>query len=290
MSSSLGVIVHGGVGSPIDRDRGCKKAVAVAREMLLSGSPALEAVVEAVAVMEDDPEYNAGTGSRPRLDMTVEMDAGLMTSDGELGIVAAIRRVKNPIRVALEVMRRTPHIMLAGEGALSFARRCGFGDHDPLTDERRQKAAEVLEKLRRSDDRSLLDLLGSSDTVGAVALDSGGGLAAANSTGGTVLMLPGRVGDSPIVGAGFYVTASCAVATTGVGEEIVRRMSALRICDAFEASPAGTPEELRAACEREAERYPREVSFGVIAMCRQGAVSADNRTMPVVSWFEAGSG
>ena len=277
-----GVIVHGGVSSPLDRDEGCRRAAGVAFEILSRGGTALDAVEEASAVLEDDPDYNAGTGSRPRTNLVCEMDAGLMSSDGRIGIVAAIARVRNPIRVARRVMEATPHVMLAGQGAIDFARREGFDDFDPLTPERRKRALEIVEDVRSGRleaPRSVRDCIDACDTIGVVALDSSGGFAAANSTGGIPLMLPGRVGDSPMVGAGFFASGHCAVATTGNGEEIIRNMSAIRICDRF--GPDGSLGELEELCRDEVLRYPPSVTFGVIAICRDGTCSFDNRTMPV---------
>jgi len=228
-------------------------------------------------VLEDDPAYNAGTGSRPRMDGGCEMDAAVMSSSGDMGIVTLLRRVRNPVRVARLVMERTPHLALGGGGALDFARRMGFEDYDPLTERRRkrlEKAVRLLREGRRGDSR-LLELTGPGDTIGAVALDYRGKMAVANSTGGVELMLPGRIGDSPMPGAGFYCGRAGAVATTGDGESIIRRMSAMRVYRMLEEG-AG-PEE---ACRAETEAYPDDVVFGVIALTPAAQGTANNRTMP----------
>ncbi|MHC4660667.1 MAG: isoaspartyl peptidase/L-asparaginase, partial [Planctomycetota bacterium] len=129
-----GIMVHGGVTTPNDLDDGCIKAAEEGRKVLEKGGSALDAVVAASVILEDDPNYNAGLGSRPRLNRKCEMDASLMTSDGRIGAVALLKRVKNPILVARKVMEETPHIILAGEGAEEFARKMGFEDFDPFTE------------------------------------------------------------------------------------------------------------------------------------------------------------
>jgi beta-aspartyl-peptidase (threonine type) len=268
-----GIITHGGVGSPPEAEDGCIEAAARGIGVLGAGGTSLDAVVEAVALLEDLPRYNAGTGSRPRLNGVCEMDAAVMTSLGGIGAVAMLSWVKNPIRVARKVMEETPHVLLAGEGALAFARGQGFEYHQPLTEHRIRRLEKLKRKLRE-EDSPFLRYTG--DTVGAVAMDSGGSFSAANSTGGVELMLPGRVGDSPIPGAGFFAGPAGAVATTGTGEEIIRRMSAVRVYDAIEAGA-----DPAAACREETGRYPEDVFFGIIAITAGGPVWADNRTMPV---------
>jgi isoaspartyl peptidase/L-asparaginase-like protein (Ntn-hydrolase superfamily) len=274
------VLVHGGAGAPAERIDGCERAAAEAMELLESGGSALDAVEAAAVVMEDDPAYNAGTGSRPRMDGVCEMDAAVMCSDGGIGIVTLLRRVRNPVRVARLVMERTPHVALGGAGALGFARRMGFGDYDPLTERRRERLEKALGLLRegRRGDPRLLELTGPGDTIGAVALDARGGMAVANSTGGVELMLPGRIGDSPMPGAGFYCGPAGAVATTGDGESIIGRMSAIRVYRMLEegADPAE-------ACRAETDAYPSDVVFGVIALTPGATGTANNRTMPVAS-------
>ena len=272
-----GIIAHGGVGSPAEAADGCIAAAAKGMEALEAGGSALDAVVEAVVLLEDMPRYNAGTGSRPRLNGICEMDAAVMTSDGGIGCVAMLRWVRNPILVARRVMEETPHVILAGDGALRFARDQGFGYHDPMTPHRLERLERLKTRLREEGSPFLRYASGGpGDTVGAVAMDSAGLFAAANSTGGVELMLPGRVGDSPVPGAGFFAGPAGAVATTGTGEEIIRRMSAVRVYDAIAAG--ADPGE---ACRRETAGYPEGVFFGIIAITSDGPVRADNRTMPV---------
>lgn len=220
------IAVHGGAGNwdPAlhdDARAGVRAAAEVGRTMLGSGASALDAVCAVVVALEDNPVFNAGTGSVLNRDGDVEMDAAVMNGqDLGFGAVAAIRRIRNPVLVARCVMERSGHALLAGEGALRFARAQGFADYDPVT----ARARTEWERLRP----------GPQGTVGAVALDSQGGLAAATSTGGTVDKLAGRIGDSPLPGAGTYATELAAVSATGRGELVMRALAGKRICDLVE--------------------------------------------------------
>ncbi len=290
---AYGLVVHGGVGSPPAWKDGCEKAVALGLERLRGGAGALDAAIAAATSLEDDGRYNAGSGSSLRLDgSTIEMDASVMDSRGAIGCVAAIRRVKNPVLVAREVMK-SPHVLLCGEGAVGFARACGFQDYYQPS----PHAREVYEEIRRAltDGRfeemraawknfdlrrhwnfpvSYEKVFAGCDTVGAVALDSTGTLATALSTGGASPMLHGRVGDTPLVGCGFYAGPAAAVAATGIGEEIVRRMLARAVYDWISQG-----EEVARACERGVASVPKEIPVGVIAVSRRGSAVAANRDM-----------
>jgi beta-aspartyl-peptidase (threonine type) len=217
------ILVHGGAGEWQPKDEaaavaGVTSAVRSAAEVLAANGSALDAVVAAVVALEDDPLFNAGTGAALNRDGDVEMDASVMCGgDLRCGAVAGLRRVRNPVLVARRVMERTRHVMLAGEGALQFARAEGFADYDPLT----QRAREAWLRKRTPP----------AGTVGAVALDRHGRLAAATSTGGVTLKLPGRVGDSPIPGAGNYAHAAAACSATGHGELMMRVVAAKDLCD-----------------------------------------------------------
>lgn len=218
------IAVHGGAGEWDEVRHGQARAGvhgAANRggSLLAQGSSALDAVTAAVAVLEDDPVFNAGTGSVLNRDGEVEMDASVMTGhDLGFGAVAAIRRVRNPVLVARLVMERSGHALLVGEGAVRFAREHGCGDYDPVTVDARGAWLRA---------RALQGL----GTVGAVAVDREGRLAAATSTGGTLLKLPGRVGDTPLPGAGTYATQDAAVSATGKGELMMRVLAAKTICD-----------------------------------------------------------
>lgn len=218
-----GLVVHGGAGvwdadAHEDAVRGVRAAATLARRILAAGGAAVDAVVAAVVALEDDPLFNAGTGACLNLDGEAEMDAQVM--DGEelrAGAVAALMHVRNPVLVARRVMEETGHVLLVGAGALRFARGMGFAEYDPVTERARARWRE------RRQERG--------GTVGAVARDARGRFAAATSTGGVALKLPGRVGDTPVPGAGNYATPTAAASATGHGELMLRTLATKRVCD-----------------------------------------------------------
>ncbi|RKX69519.1 asparaginase [candidate division WOR-3 bacterium] len=219
------IVVQGGAGKRKSglksALRGVVRAAEVGYQTLKRGGTALDAVTQAVVEMEDNPIFNAGRGSALNLEGEAEMDASIMDSDLRFGAVAVIRKVKNPILVARMVMEETDHILLAGDGALRLARKRGFEEFDPITTKRRQQ----WERMRRVPHhyfRKLKRFLTEYGTVGAIALDGQGKLAAATSSGGIVLRLPGRIGDSAIIGGGTYCNKLGAASATGHGEEIAR--------------------------------------------------------------------
>ena len=244
--------------------------------MLESGSSALDAVVEAIVVLEDDPRLNAGTGSRMRLDGRTQMDAALMDSRMEIGGVAVIEAVKNPIRVARDVMG-TPHVLLAGKDATDFARTQGHPRYDPSTPESFQRLEESRERIREGRLPAYARRwrrFGGHDTVGAVARDRLGRFAAGSSTGGTAFMMPGRIGDSPLVGSGLYAGPAGAVTATGIGEEIIRRVLSKFVYDKI--ADGLTPQ---AAANRGLALFPKSVPIGLLAVGPGGWGVASNRPM-----------
>lgn len=261
------LVVHCGAASDASVQDAADAALARGMAILRRGARALDAVVEAVVVLEDDPRLNAGTGSRMRTDGRIQMDAAVMDSTLEAGAVAAIERVRNPILVARDVMR-TPHVLLAGADATAFARARGHADYDPATPESRRKLEESLRQIKEGRlprymrKWRTMDLHG---TVGAVARDRRGHFASAVSTGGSSPMLPGRVGDSPIPGAGLYAGPHGAVGATGIGEEILRRVLSKHVYDALSAGHA--PQK---AVERAMALFPRDMSLGLIAVSERG--------------------
>lgn len=234
-------IAHGGVGSPPAWADGCRAAVDAALAAVDRGADPADAAVAGVVVLEDDPRFNAGTGSRVRLDgKSVQMDASVMRSDGKFGAVAGIERVKNPVKVARAVMD-SPHLLLQGDGATRFARTLGMPDYDPTTAESlsrsRQQSAVLLgpgapPEWKSFDWRAhwnfdapvpsaLAADAGAHDTVGVAVRAADGRFGVALSTGGLALAMRGRVGDVPILGAGLYAGPSGAAAATGTGERVV---------------------------------------------------------------------
>jgi L-asparaginase / beta-aspartyl-peptidase len=202
--------------------------------VLAGGGSALDAVVAAVLPLEDSDLFNAGRGAVLTAEGAAELDASIM--DGatlDAGAIAGVRHVRNPIRAARYVMERSPHVMLAGTGADTFAEAQGLEPVENayfLTERRREALRRVQERERSSQPTGAREAHERMGTVGAVALDRQGRLAAATSTGGTTNKRFGRVGDSPVIGAGTYADAGCAVSATGTGEYFIRLAVAYAIC------------------------------------------------------------
>jgi L-asparaginase / beta-aspartyl-peptidase len=224
------LLVHGGAWDiPADQllahNFGVIRAVDVGYALLSRGASALDAVEAAVTVLEDDETFDAGRGSFLTADGRVQLDALLM--DGatlRAGAVACVERLKNPIQAARLVLERSPHVYLVGQGAEAFAEKNGLAliDNAELVIDREQQRLQEA-KARASAGIPDSTFAGSHDTVGAVALDAGGNLAAATSTGGTRNKTPGRVGDSSVIGCGGYAdNRSAAVSLTGWGEPIMK--------------------------------------------------------------------
>ena len=242
------IAIHGGAGTILKSNMTPEKeaaytaameeALAAGEDVLQTGGTSLDAVVAAITIMEDSPLFNAGKGAVFNSEGINELDAAIM--DGETlnaGAVANLRRIKSPILLARAVMENSPHVMLIGDGAEKFAEEQGFEFVEPeyfYTERRWQQ----LQKIRSTDkDATMLehDADHKFGTVGAVALDSHGNLAAGTSTGGLTNKQWGRVGDTPIIGAGTYASnTSCAVSGTGEGEYFIRATVAREICALME--------------------------------------------------------
>ncbi|HLF05894.1 MAG TPA: isoaspartyl peptidase/L-asparaginase [Thermoplasmata archaeon] len=274
------IAIHGGVGSTSDESQqGVDRAGSAASAVNEKGGTAQDIAIAAVVSMEDDDLFNAGTGSSMRWDGSCQMDASVMTP-GRFGGVACIEWVKNPVLVAMDVME-TPHILLAADGAVKFARSRGHGYHDPRTEKNMKKWIETKDRvrkgqLRESEARNAefwkVYAKEHGDTVGAVAFKDGVA-AAALSTGGTSLMMPGRVGDTPLLGAGIYSGEHGAVVCTGVGEEIIRRVTAFRC---HELVPKLGPQ---AACDSLVNEFPKDFSIGIICAGPHGIGVAASHPM-----------
>ena len=258
--------VHGGAGR-IEQpfagwEAGIAQALDVGGAVLAEGGTALDAVTAAVVSLEENPDYNAGRGSVLTSAGTVEMDAAVMDHRRDGGAVTLVRTTRNPIRLARAVMEQTPHVLLVGD-ALALELGLEQRPNDWFITERR---AAALARARGLE----LD----HGTVGAVAVDVHGHCAAATSTGGMTNKRPGRVGDTPILGAGTWADATCAVSCTGHGELILRTALARRVARFREDN----------ALERAAERALSELSeidgaAGLIAVDVRGVVTLPYTTL-----------
>ena len=246
------IAAHAGAGSPNAYSDGVQRAVREAFRVLKKTKSPLKAAIAGTVILEDDPRFNAGTGANLRMDgQTIEMDSAVMDSDGNCGAVACIQMVKNPVLVA-ELVAKTPHILMCGDGAVEFARLHKVPVYNPLTPKtlsrfRDAKARLVHKKISYQSKHGFKSLTNKSrgcDTVGVVVSDGYGNFAGTTSTGGISYMVKGRIGDSPLVGCGIYVGKSGAVVATGIGEEIIRRLLAKQVYDRMENGM--TPQQ---ACE-----------------------------------------
>ena len=260
----VAIIVHGGAGD-IAQERseiaqaGCKEAALAGYAVLQAGGSALDAVEAAVRALEDNPEYNAGTGACLDKNGNIELDAGMMDGNTlQVGALAGVERIKNPVTLARKILI-SEHVLLIGRGAEQFAWEQGIeqcASEDLVTERQYQlwQAARDAEEPRHyrrrvGSTQGLTHKDAGSEkhgTVGAVALDMSGALAAATSTGGIHDKYPGRVGDVPLVGCGFYADEEAAISCTGHGEDFVRLLIAKRAAD-FVAGGQSAREAAQAA-------------------------------------------
>jgi beta-aspartyl-peptidase (threonine type) len=272
------IIVHGGAGRIRDHElppklAGCRAAALAGWDILQRGGSALDAAEAAVVALEDDPLFNAGTGSTLNALGEVEMDAAIM--DGttlRVGAVAAVQGVKNPIRLARRVMEDGRHVLLVAGGALEFARRIGFPECDP-------QALIVESERKRWEEKH--------GTVGCVALDQRGKIAVATSTGGIFNKLPGRVGDSPLPGCGTYADGLGGVSCTGSGEDIVRIVMAKSALDLLK-----TAADPQAAAHQAVMLLAQktEGTGGLIMIDRNGRIGHARNTERMPVCFVTGTG
>ncbi|MCD7099605.1 isoaspartyl peptidase/L-asparaginase [Stenotrophomonas sp. MMGLT7] len=237
------LVIHGGAGvnraslsaqDEAEARAALERALHAGHQVLAAGRPALDAVAAAISVMEDAPQFNAGRGAVFTHDGRNELDASIMDgASGRAGAVAGVHRVKNPIQLARAVMEKSRHVMLVGDGAEAFAQEQGVTLVDPSyfrTDKRWQQLQKALKEEAGGQAHADIETARHFGTVGALALDAQGHLAAGTSTGGMTNKRYGRVGDSPIIGAGTYANDQCAVSGTGWGEYYIRAVAAYDIC------------------------------------------------------------
>jgi beta-aspartyl-peptidase (threonine type) len=278
--------VHGGAGDygsdtkeRLDIRRATiTKAVEAGRDVLARGGSSLDAVETILVVMEDSGLFDAGKGAYYTREGVPELDAAIM--DGKTlgaGSVAAVKRVKNPIRLARLVMEKTPHVLLVGAGADDFARTQGASLVSPFYFYNEREFGRFQKKQEAEEKKADAKIEPGHGTVGAVVLDRAGNLAAGTSTGGTTWKLPGRVGDSPIIGAGTYASnESCAVSGTGLGEFFMRNVVASDIA----ARVKYLKQSLKDAADEVVmkELVAQKGEGGVIALDRKGNVATPFNT------------
>jgi beta-aspartyl-peptidase (threonine type) len=282
----ISIAIHGGAGvitrSSLSAEDEAAYRADLARaldagyEVLQAGGPSLDAVTAAVRILEDSPLFNAGRGAVFNHEGINELDASIM--DGrtlKAGAVAGVRHVRNPIDLARQVMDRSPHVLLSGAGAEEFALEQGM-ELVPRKYFFTERRWQQLEKARAGDKLSAA-ALGYFGTVGAVALDSHGNLAAATSTGGMTNKRWGRVGDSPVIGAGNYAdNASCAVSATGSGEFFIRSVLAHEISALMKYRGLAVEEAARQAVHERLQGIGGD--GGVIVVDREGNVAMQFNT------------
>ena len=287
------LVIHGGAGARPELDytdqvRHLTRLIAAGRDQLATGGAALDTVCAMVEAMEISGLYVAGKGSAPNTDGVVELDASVMNgADRRAGAVASIRGVVHPVAAARHVLEDGRHVMLTGEGAVSFAKQGGLEMvEDP--------AAYYVEHTAHAAHGSGA-AAANHGTVGAVALDLDGGLAAATSTGGTFNKLPGRVGDTPLIGSGTWADDRVAVSCTGIGEYFIRAAAAHDVAARMQYGAVQLPEAVAATL---AEVARLGGAGGIIAVDQAGNVAmpfnsqgmkraaVTNRLDPVVRVFE----
>ncbi|WP_372183968.1 isoaspartyl peptidase/L-asparaginase family protein [Xanthomonas axonopodis] len=248
LSATPMLVIHGGAGvekSSLSKDEqaqaqareAMQRALRAGHAVLNRGGSAVDAVAATIIVLEDAPQFNAGRGAVFTHDGRNELDAAIMDgASGKAGAIAGVHTVKNPIQLARRVMDHSRHVMLVGNGAEQFAREQGIALVDPSyfrTDKRWQQLQKALKAEagdRQAQAQLDLETAKHFGTVGALALDRDGHLAAGTSTGGMTNKRYGRVGDAPIIGAGTYANSQCAVSGTGWGEFYIRAVAAYDIC------------------------------------------------------------
>ena len=274
-SGKYTIVIHGGAGT-INKSipdslkekylTSLSEALMIGKEVLEKGGKSIDAVEQVVRYMEDNPLFNAGKGAVYTSDGTHELDASIMDgSNLSTGAVTLIKRVKNPITLARHVMEKTPHVLLGGEGAEKFAEEMGLEIVENNyfdTENRQNQLKKEKEKVK--------------GTVGCVALDLHGNLAAATSTGGRTNKMPGRIGDSPLINAGTYANnKTCAVSGTGIGEEFIRHTVAYNVSALMEFKGMN----LKEAADEVIFKMLKKDDGGIIAVDKDGNFAAPFSTL-----------
>jgi len=297
----IALVLHGGAGM-VTRDAldpeqekqiraGLAAALDAGYAVLEQGGSAMDAITKAITTLEDDPHFNSGRGAVFTYEGRNELDASIMDGATQrAGAVAGLTRIRNPILLARAVMERSRHVMLAGDGAEQFAKAQGFEFVSPdyfrvegrWQEYQRAKASQDAQASLADDPPSYMG------TVGAVALDREGHLAAGTSTGGMVLKRWGRIGDSPIIGAGTWADADCAVSSTGWGEFFIRLNVAHDICARKRYGGASLSVAADAVIQQALPAFGG--NGGVIALDVDGKVKASFNTSSMYRAFIDGEG
>ena len=281
--SNFGIVIHGGAGSFSGLDEeainsyetGINEALSAGYKILEQGGSSLDAVTTAIVILEDLPLFNAGKGSVYTEMETQEMDSSIMDGEsGKGGAVAGVSKVKNPVLLARMVMDKTEHVMLIGSGAEKFAEEIGI----ELVDPSYFYSEKNLKRVRKSKADEKLG------TVGAAALDQSGNLAAATSTGGRTNKMTGRVGDSPILGAGTWAqNGLCAVSGTGHGEYFMRLLTAADVCKLMEYSNLSLEESTQIVVNK---LTVIGAEGGIISIDSDGNISAQFNTKGMARGYQ----
>ncbi|OLY92863.1 beta-aspartyl-peptidase (threonine type) [Cnuella takakiae] len=280
---NFGIVVHGGAGPDSEHihqnekgyHEGLQAALDAGYSVLEEGGSAIDAVEAAVNVLENNPLFNAGRGSAINQKAQVEMCASIMDgSNGKSGAVAIVRNVKNPVTLARAVMEKTNHIYLGSYGALDFAKNIGISlepDAYFVTEYQYDSYESARKEADGNTQDTALEEIGSRmhGTVGAVAVDKEGNVAAATSTGGTEYAKEGRIGDSSMIGVGSYAeNETCAVSTTGDGEYLIKRVAGHEIASLVRYAGLGVPEAIHRFIH--IDNKGTEGDMGMISIDREG--------------------
>jgi len=293
---TFGIVIHGGAGTILKKNMSdsletaykekLKEAISTGHTILKNGGTSLEAVTATINIMEDSPLFNSGKGAVFTHEETNELDASIMDgSTLNAGAVAGVKHIKNPINLALEVMNNSPHVLLAGSGAEEFAKEQGFKMMDPsyfYTENRYKSLQRVKEREKEKQNKSVSfedPFIKDSKfgTVGCVALDQHGNLAAGTSTGGMTNKRWNRIGDSPIIGAGTYANnATCAVSSTGWGEYFIRAMVAHDISAMMEYKGISLQEAAQEVIQNKVPALGGD--GGIVAIDKDGNIAMEFNT------------
>jgi beta-aspartyl-peptidase (threonine type) len=293
----FGIVIHGGAGNmkkgemPLEKEKAyhkkLKEVLTAGYNILKNGGTSLDAVETVIRMMEDSPLFNAGKGAVFTAEGTNELDASIMEGKNlNAGAIAGVKRVKNPISLARMVMEHSPHVMMAGDGAETFAKKMGMilvSQEYFFTKSRWERLQSIKKEEKKQKEKKK-----KFGTVGAVALDKQGNLAGGTSTGGMTYKRYGRIGDSPIIGAGTYANnRTCAVSATGWGEYFIRSVVAYDISALMEYKGLSVKEAAHIAIKKVGNL---KASGGVIAIDSNGNIATPFNTSGMFRAYKINDG